>query len=141
MFIVNTRPPRRPAAARPQSRAARSSRVRPGRPGPRRPLPKGAPLFTPGAGSTRRSVEGRSARVLLVLHQLPTWLAPAVLVVLLVTGLAVPGLAGAAALAVVAAALGWLAYLSWPALGSQGRLLRTAAVLAAVVLAVVQYRR
>jgi hypothetical protein len=138
MFIVNTRPPRRPAAARQPSRPGR---VRPGRPGPGRPLPKGAPLFTPGAGSARQSVEGRSARVLLLLHQLPTWLVPAVLVVLLVTGLAVPGLAGAAALVVVAAALGWLACLSWPALGSQGRLLRAAAVLLVLVLAVVQYRR
>ena len=44
-----------------------------------------------------------------------------VLAVLLVAGLAVRGWVGAAALCVVAVALGWLAFLSWPRLSPAGR--------------------
>lgn len=134
---MSTRPPRRPAG-RPQSG---TGRAQPTRIRPRRPLPKDAPLYTPGAGSTRQSAERRSARPLLLLHQLPTWLLPTVLAAALVAGLAVPGLAGAAALVLLAAALGWLAYLSWPALASQSRLLRIATVTGVLVLAVIQARR
>lgn len=107
---------------------------------PRRPLPTG-PLFTPGASATRRSVEGRSARVLLLLHQQPRWLVPGVIAVLLVAGLALGGVAGAALLAVLAVVLGWFAYLSWPALAGQARLLRVAAIAVVVILAVSQLRR
>ncbi|MBO0775562.1 MAG: hypothetical protein J2P34_04560, partial [Actinobacteria bacterium] len=114
---------------------------RPGRPGAGRPLPKGGPLYTPGAGSTRRTVEARSARMLLLLHQYPRWLVPTVLAALLVAGLAVPGAGGAAALAALAAVLAWLAYVSWPAIGSQGRLLRVISIAAAVAIAVIQARR
>jgi hypothetical protein len=103
---------------------------------PRRP-----PLFTPGAGAARRAVERRSARILLLAHQLPRWLVPAALAILLVAGLALPGLAGAVALAVLAVALGWFAYLSWPAVSSQGRLLRTAAIMVVLLLAVIHVSR
>jgi hypothetical protein len=133
---MNARSSRRPAAnPRPGPRPGQ-----PGRPGTRRPLPQG-PLYTPGAGGTRQAVEGRSARGMLLLHQLPKWLLPLVMVVLLVTGLAVRGPGGGAALAVMAAALGWLAYLSWPALASQGRLLRVLAITGVLVLAAVQSLR
>ena len=136
---MNARPSRRPAAGR-QSRVRQGRPGQPGRPGARRPLPQG-PLYTPGAGSTRRAVEGRSARAVLLLHQLPKWLLPVVMVALLVTGLAVTGPGGGAALAAMAAVLGWLAYLSWPGLGSQGRTLRGAAILGVLVFAAVQSLR
>jgi hypothetical protein len=58
-----------------------------------------------------------------------------------VTGLAVPGWVGAAALVLVAAFLGWLAALSWPALDQNGRLLRLAAVAGTLVLAGIQAAR
>ena len=56
-----------------------------------------------------QATERRSARPLLYLHQLPTWVAPLVLAVLLIAGLAVTGPGGAVALCGVAAVLGWLA--------------------------------
>lgn len=90
---------------------------------------------------TRRAVEGRSARFLLMLHQQPRWLVPGAMAVLLIAGLAVRGPAGAALLAVLALALGWLAYLSWPALAGQGRVLRAAGIAVVVLLAVLQFSR
>lgn len=98
-----------------------------------RPLPKSTTLFSPTASAARQSVERRSARPLLYLHQLPRFVPAVVLVVLLVVGLAVKGPAGAAALCALAAALGWLAAVSWPRLtigGRAGRLLVVAAFLA-----------
>ena len=146
---MNARSSRRPTAgqqsraqqARAQQAGARQGRPgQPGRPRPGRPLPKG-PLYTPGAGGARRAVETRSARTVLLLHQLPKWLLPLVMVVLLVTGLAVRGPGGGAALVGLTAVLGWLAYISWPQLGGQGRLLRGTAVLVMLVLAAVQSLR
>lgn len=87
---------------------------------PRR-LPKGNTLFTPDASPARQTIERYSARPLLFLHQLPTWVPPVVLGVLLVVGLAVQGLGGAVALCAVAALLGWLASVSWPRLSASSR--------------------
>jgi len=87
-----------------------------------RPLPRGNSLYTPGASPARQAAERRSARPLIYLHQLPTWVAPLVMVALLVAGLAVKGPGGAVALFGVAAVLGWLASISWPRLSASGRL-------------------
>ena len=133
---MSTRSPR-PASGRPRTAAQRGT-AQQGRIRPRRPLPKDAPLYTPGASSARQSLETRSARPLLLLHQLPTWLTPLVAAALLVGGLALPGPGGAAALVALAAVLGWLASVSWSAISAQGRLLRAAAVIGVLVLAVVQ---
>jgi hypothetical protein len=100
-----------------------------------KPLPPGDKLFTPGSSPARQAIERRSAAALLMLHQMPVWLAPVVLVALLVTGLAVRTWPGAIALCGVAAILGWLAALSWPRLNSQGRLLRLAVIAAVLVAA------
>jgi hypothetical protein len=86
-----------------------------------RPLPKGSTLFTPNASPARQATERRSARSLMYLYQLPRWVPPVVLALLLVVGLAVKGPAGAIALCAVAVVLGWLAALSWPRLTSGGR--------------------
>ena len=98
-----------------------------------RPLPKGNSLYTPGASPARQAAERRSAKPLLYLHQLPTWVAPLVMVALLVAGLAVKGPGGAVALCGVAAVLGWLAAISWPRLSASGRIGRILGI--AVVLA------
>ena len=99
------------------NRPARQSRPGQSRSGQRaRPLPRGNTLYTPGASSARQATERRSARPLIYLHQLPRWVAPLLLVVFLIAGLALRGLAGAVALCVVAAVLAWLAALSWPRL-------------------------
>ena len=103
-----------------------------------RPLPKGNTLYTPGASPVRQATERRSAKPLMFLYQLPTWVAPLVLVVLLITGLAVKGPGGAVALVGVAAVLGWLATLSWPQLSASGRLGRLIGI--AVVLALAGFQ-
>jgi hypothetical protein len=113
---------------------------RPGR-GQRRPLPGGETLYTSGASAARRSVERRSAAPLAYLHQLPAILPPLVLAALLVTGLAARGWIGAAALCVVAAVLGWLAFLSWPGLTGRGRAGRAAAIACMLALGVLQATR
>jgi hypothetical protein len=66
---------------------------------------------------------------------------PAALLVTLLIGFAVPGWGGAAALLLLAAALGGFAYLSWPNLAPRGRLLRAAAVAVVVLLAITQATR
>ena len=106
-----------------------------------RPLPKGDSLYTPGASPARQATERRSARPLLYLHQLPVWVAPLVLVVLLVGGLAMRGPGGAAALCGVAAVLGWLAALSWPQLPARGRLGRILGIAVVLALAGLQAAR
>lgn len=107
----------------------------------RRPLPRGHSLFTPGASDLRRSIERRAAAPLLYLYQLPRWIVPVALLAVLIIGFAVPGWTGAAALLVLAAVLGALAYLSWPSLAGRGRLLRAAAVAVLILLAVAQATR
>ena len=106
-----------------------------------RPLPRGDSLFTPGASGTRRSVERRAAAPLLLVHQLPRWLLPAVLTTLLVTGLAVRGIAGAVALCGVAAVLGLLAFVSWPRSTAGGRAGRAVAICCVLAVAAWQATR
>ena len=106
-----------------------------------RPLPRGTSLFTPGASPARQETERRSARPLIYLHQLPAWVAPLLLVVFLIAGLALRGPAGAVALCVVAAVLAWLATLSWPRLSAGGRMGRVIAVAVMLVLAGYQASR
>jgi hypothetical protein len=101
-------------------------------------LPKGNSLYTPGATPARQAAERRSAKPLLYLHQLPTWVAPLVMVALLVAGLAVKGPGGAVALCGVAAVLGWLAAISWPRLSAAGRLGRVLGIGVVLALAGLQ---
>lgn len=79
---------------------------------PRRPSPR------------RQALERRSAAALAYLGSLPRWLPATGMALLLVTGLALPGLAGAVVLTVVVAVLGWLVLLSWPVLRPPARVLR-----------------
>jgi hypothetical protein len=93
----------------------------------KRAVPEGERFFTPGATGLRKAVERRSAVPLTYLFtQVPRWVPPVVLVVLLLVGFAVASpLGGVAALVVLAFVL-WLAYLSWPSLGAGGKLMRVA---------------
>lgn len=61
------------------------------------------------------------------LHGLPRWVLPLGLALLLACGLIMTGWPAAIPLLLLTAFLGWFAYLSWPALGLSGRLLRVAA--------------
>jgi hypothetical protein len=88
--------------------------------------------------TVRESVERASLKPAAYLHHLPRWLPAALLAVLFVGGLAVHGWVGAALLLAVTAFLTWLAALSWPALGAQGRAGRVLAVAALIGLALWQ---
>ncbi len=86
----------------------------------------------------RPSVEQASLKPAAYLHHLPRWLIPVLVAVVFVGGIAVRGWIGAALLFVVTAFLAWLAALSWPALGAQGRALRVLILAALIGLAVWQ---
>ncbi|WP_433440120.1 DUF6703 family protein [Nonomuraea sp. CA-141351] len=109
-------------------------------PDSKRPLPKGEQFFTPGATGLRKAVEQRSAVPMTYLFtQVPRWAAPAVLVILLLTGFAVANPLGGVAVLPVIAFVGWLAYLSWPSLGIGGKLLRVAALIFLVLVVATRF--
>jgi hypothetical protein len=126
----------RPGGQRPRGTASGDPRSRGGR-----PVPDGQSPYTPGASATRQAVERSSARPLVFLSQLPRWLPLLAMLALMITGFAVPGWIGAAALVLVAAFLAWLAYMSWPRVSARGRVPRILAVVCVLVLAVWQARR
>jgi hypothetical protein len=76
----------------------------------------------------RAAVERRSAAAVVFLHRMPRWTLLAAVFALLVVGMAGTGWVAAAGLLVLAAALGWFAYLNWPSLNGSGRVLRLAAL-------------
>jgi hypothetical protein len=146
------RPASRPGATTPRAGKARGNRPpaasRPGAATPRagkaqagKPRPAGGSLHAPDAGTARSSVERASARPLVFLRQLPAWVPLLAVLALLIAGFTLPGWIGATALLVIGLFLGWLGYLSWPALAARGRLLRVAAVAVVLALAVIQARR
>ena len=94
-------------------------------------MPPSAPS---AASGLRRAVTRWSATPLVFLHQLPRWVLPLTLVALLLAGMLGTGWVGAIALLVLAALLGWLAYLSWPSTPLPGRLLRSGALIVLILL-------
>jgi hypothetical protein len=90
----------------------------------------------PTAPGLRGAVERRSAPGLVWLSTRPKVLLPLVSLGLLVGGLAAPVAVGVPLLLVLLAVVGWLTYLSWPAVVGGGRVVRVATV-ALVGLAVV----
>ncbi|MGI5203092.1 DUF6703 family protein [Spirillospora sp. CA-108201] len=80
------------------------------------------------ATGLRAAVERRSAAPVVFLHRMPRWVLLAAVFALLVVGMAGSGWVAAAGLLVLAAALGWFAYLNWPSLDGSGRVLRLAAL-------------
>jgi hypothetical protein len=88
--------------------------------------------------TVRQSVERASLKPAAYLYHLPRWLPPVLVAAAFVGGMAVGGWAGAALLFVVAAFLAWLATLSWPALGAQGRAVRVLGVAVLIGLALWQ---
>jgi len=80
------------------------------------------------APGVRGKVERMTAPVLVYLSSLPRAVLPIASVVLLITGLAAPAVIGVPAMLLVIALIGWLTYVSWPAVQGVQRLLRLAVV-------------
>jgi Family of unknown function (DUF6703) len=76
------------------------------------------------SGSLRKAINDRSRPVLARLARLPRLFIPLGVLVLMVLGLSAPVAVALPAFAILAAFVGWLAYLSWPALDTGGRLVR-----------------
>jgi len=76
----------------------------------------------------RGAVEQRSAPVLVWLSTRPTLLLPLASLALLVAGLAAPLPVALPLLLVLLAIVGWLTYLSWPAVHGTARYVRVATV-------------
>jgi hypothetical protein len=72
----------------------------------------------------RARVQQRSYAALTRLHAMPRWTVPVATVVLVFVGLYAGPVLGGICLLVVAAFLGWLAYLAWPQMGGGGRVSR-----------------
>ncbi|MDH2425019.1 DUF6703 family protein [Sphaerisporangium sp. TRM90804] len=125
---------KRAVPAHPLARERRGDGTPPRRPGAR-PLPRGEHFVTPGATGLRRAVERKSAAPLVFLYGLPRWILPVLLVVLLLVGFAVPDWRGGLAVLPVLGFVGWLAYMSWPSLGTWGRFMRVALAAFLVALA------
>src|SRR4051794_34080503 len=90
-----------------------------------------------GGVPDKYALRRRSAVFLLYVHQLPRWVPLLVLPALLIVGLAVPGVGGAVALALLAFAL-WFMFMSAPPRNAAHRLLRLAVPLVIVALALVK---
>jgi hypothetical protein len=93
------------------------------KPAPHRPAQQRAPrpvLPAPTAPGLRGGVERRSAPALLWLSSRPKLLLPVLSLVLLIGGLAAPLPVAVPLLLVLLAVVGWLTYLSWPAVVGRG---------------------
>jgi hypothetical protein len=106
---------------------------------PRRPLPPGETLYTPGAGPTRRRIERTSAPLVVYLHQLPRMVPVAALVILLVLGALLPPALAAIPIGLAVLFLGWLSYLSWPAISGSAKVTRLSIIAFLVGLAVYRF--
>jgi hypothetical protein len=76
------------------------------------------------ASPAREKVERTSLPLLVRLAGVPRWLLLVVTLALVISGLLLPGIAGAVILLAVGVLAGWLLALSWPALGAGARAAR-----------------
>jgi hypothetical protein len=88
---------------------------------------------------SRAEVERASRPLLVRLHRLPQPVVPLLTVVLIAVGVLAPLPVGLLALALVALFVGWIAYLSWPAVSAGGRVVRVFMVVLVVVLATARW--
>jgi hypothetical protein len=93
------------------------------------------------ASPRRQRFERGSLPWLVRLAALPRWSVVVAVLLLVIAGLLLPGVAGAVVLLIVAAALVWLMALSWPALSWAARLGRVAVTLLVVADAVLKIVR
>ncbi len=86
----------------------------------------------------RRTVEERSAVLLLFLRQLPRWVPFLVVLAATLGGLFGHGAPAGFAIIVIFLFVGWLSYLAWPVLTPPARLARAAALVVLLVAAVLR---
>jgi hypothetical protein len=84
-------------------------------------------------------VESASRPLLARLHALPRLLIPAATLVLVAVGAFAPPLVAVLAFALLFCFIAWIAYLSWPAVPTSGRLMRLAMLVLIVVLALLRF--
>jgi hypothetical protein len=85
--------------------------------------------------AVRSAVEKRSAPVLVLLTQQHKAVIPLLSVLLLIGGLALPVILGLVCLLLLAGFVGWLTFLSWPAIVGQARAVRVATLVLLLVAA------
>jgi hypothetical protein len=90
-----------------------------------------------GGVSEKSALRRQSAVFLLYVHQLPRWVPLILLPGLLILGLALPGVGGAVALALLALAI-WFLFMSAPPCNAAHRAVRLAVPLVIIALAVVK---
>ncbi len=98
---------------------------------PSRRRRSGNPAVRAGAvppSPARAKVERTSLPLLLRLSAVPRWLLLVVMLVLVIAGLVLPGVAGAALLVLVGLLVTWLLVVSWPVLGPGTRAARVLVV-------------
>jgi hypothetical protein len=116
--LPKSRPRRRPSARRPSPRPATGGAAR--RTPPARPAPQSSGL--------RGAAERRSGPALVWLSGQHRLLVPLASLALLVGGAALPPPFGVPLLVVLLGLVGWLSYLSWPAVTGGGRAVRLVTV-------------
>jgi ABC-type multidrug transport system fused ATPase/permease subunit len=131
----------------PKAAKASASGPRAAQQGPhRRPSRQGAPQGgrargAASGGGFRPALERRSARWLVLLHQMPRFLVPVLMGLLLLVGLVATGSwapLGAALLVLVALFILWLTALSWPILQPAGRIARVLVIASLLGVAVLK---
>lgn len=132
----STGPPWQDGAMAAKSRPRNQRRTSSGsaRPTPRRPDPRVRQNVPPE--KIVNPVAARTAPALAWLGRLPKFVLPAFVAVALVGGLIAGGILGLVLLVLVVGLLGWLLAVFWPMLPNSGRALRVAALLAVVVVGV-----
>ena len=107
-----------------------------------RQSPSGPPRSSASGSAARMAFEDRSRPLLRWMHALPRWIIVIAPAVLLFLGLVLTGpvaWVGGLLLLLVAAFLGWLTALSWPAITLGSRALRVLVVLALVGVAAFKF--
>ncbi len=123
-------------AAKSRSRNQRPGAPRGGRPTPRTPHPRVRQNVPVEAVANKVAV--RTAPGLAWMGRLPKIVLPAFVAIGVVGGLIAGGILGLVLLVLVVGLLGWLLAAFWPMLPTAGRVLRVAALLAVVVVAVLE---
>jgi energy-coupling factor transporter transmembrane protein EcfT len=86
----------------------------------------------------RNRIDHASLPLMTKLTELPRLVPFLLLLALLILGVVISGPVGFVLMAVAAAFVGWVLYLSWPRLSGSERIMRFAVLLLAIALAVVQ---